>query len=68
MKKKSISSFKDLAEKILSKKYSLLEAGIKPVFRLHPPRKGYEGIKRTFPEGALGFRGKEVNELVLKMV
>lgn len=36
-------------------------------FRMHPPRKGYEGIKRSIKEGgALGNRGK-IKELVYRM-
>lgn len=36
-------------------------------FRLHPPRKGYEGIKRSIKEGgALGNRGK-LKELIYRM-
>lgn len=43
-------------------------AGVKPVLRLHPPRKGYRTIKRTFPQGgALGYYGTEINELLYKM-
>lgn len=42
---------------------------VKPVIRLHPPIKGYEGIKRTFVEGgALGYRGEEINNLVDRMI
>ena len=42
--------------------------GLKPVFRLHPPRKGYEGIKRSFKEGgALGYRGEKINHLIRRM-
>ena len=42
---------------------------VKPIFRLHPPRKGYEGIKRTFTvKGALGYRGTEINKLIRRMV
>jgi large subunit ribosomal protein L30 len=42
---------------------------VKPVFRLHPPRKGWEGIKRSFRErGALGYRGKEINKLLERMI
>ena len=41
---------------------------LKPVFRLHPPRKGYEGIKRSFKEGgALGYRGVKINQLIRRM-
>ncbi|MFH1774995.1 MAG: 50S ribosomal protein L30 [Methanobacteriota archaeon] len=36
-------------------------------FRLHPPRKGYKGIKRSIKEGgALGNRGK-LKELIYRM-
>jgi len=44
--------------------------GVNPIFRLHPPRKGgYEGLKRAFKTGgALGYRGKEINALILKMI
>jgi large subunit ribosomal protein L30 len=41
----------------------------KPVFRLSPPKKGYEGIKRSFTNsGALGYRGKEINKLIERMI
>ncbi|MEM4589760.1 MAG: 50S ribosomal protein L30 [Candidatus Micrarchaeia archaeon] len=44
------------------------EVKIKPVFRLHSPRKGWENIKLRYPDGALGPRGKEMDELILRMV
>lgn len=42
--------------------------GFKPVFRMNPPRKGYEGIKQAFPKGALGYRGEEINKLLERMM
>ncbi|MDP6562643.1 MAG: 50S ribosomal protein L30 [Candidatus Thalassarchaeum sp.] len=45
--------------------------GMKPVFRLHPPRgaKGWGGIKRSFSVGgALGFRGEAIADLVGRMI
>ncbi len=56
---------KELAEgKVLLQDFS----GLKPLFRLHPPRKGYEGIKRSFKEGrALGYRGEKINQLIRRM-
>ncbi|MEM0449010.1 MAG: 50S ribosomal protein L30 [Methanomassiliicoccales archaeon] len=48
--------------------YSSLK-GFKPVFRLSPPRKGYEGNKRSYQNGgALGYRGKDINELIERML
>ena len=42
---------------------------IKPVLRLQPPRKGYEGIKRPFSlGGALGYRGDKINDLIRRMI
>ncbi len=42
---------------------------VKPVFRLHPPLKGWEKTKRHFTEGgALGYRGAKINELILRML
>jgi large subunit ribosomal protein L30 len=42
---------------------------IKPVFRLTPPSKGFkESIKQHYPKGELGYRGKEINELLKRMI
>ncbi|NYT04983.1 MAG: 50S ribosomal protein L30 [Methanomicrobiales archaeon] len=42
--------------------------GLKPVMRLHPPRKGFRSIKRTYQQGgALGYYGQEINGLLHKM-
>ncbi len=42
---------------------------VKPVFRLHPPLKGWEKTKRHFTEGgALGYRGEKINDLILRML
>jgi large subunit ribosomal protein L30 len=44
--------------------------GINPVFRLAPPKKGgYEGIKRAYTVGgALGYRSKDINKLLERMI
>ena len=42
---------------------------LKPVLRLNPPRGGLEGIKRGYNQGgALGYRGKEINALITRML
>jgi large subunit ribosomal protein L30 len=44
--------------------------GLKQVFRLHPPRKGYRrrGVKQPFSfGGSLGYRGNEINNLISRM-
>lgn len=42
----------------------------KPVFRLHPPAGGHKGsTKKHFTvKGELGYRGKEINELIRRMI
>lgn len=43
--------------------------GLKKVFRLHPPRKGYEATKRPFRDmGSLGYRGEKINDLLARMI
>jgi large subunit ribosomal protein L30 len=43
--------------------------GVKPLFRLHPPRKGFHGsTKKPYPEGELGYRGEAINSLLTRMV
>jgi large subunit ribosomal protein L30 len=44
---------------------------LKPYFRLSPPRGGWErkGIKWSFKQGgAIGYRGKEINKLIMRMI
>ena len=45
--------------------------GLKPIFRLHPPRgsKGWGGIKRSYTVGgAPGFRGEAISDLAGRML
>lgn len=58
------------AEAIIAgkEKYSDLR-DVQPVFRLHPPLKGHKSIKKSFKEGGdLGYRGDDINNLILKML
>ncbi|MFQ6127646.1 MAG: 50S ribosomal protein L30 [Thermoplasmata archaeon] len=57
--------------KAVAKEEELLSSlnGLKPVIRLHPPIRGYEGIKRPYSlGGSLGYRGQKINDLLLKML
>ncbi|AFD00098.1 LSU ribosomal protein L30P [Methanocella conradii HZ254] len=62
-------TIKEFAEAVASGKAALGDLpGLNPVFRMHPPRKGHAGIKRTFQQGgALGNNGEEIATLVKKM-
>ena len=65
------STIKSLSKAIASGEATTKDLeGMKPVFRLHPPRgsKGWGGIKRAYSVGgALGFRGEKIVELAERM-
>jgi large subunit ribosomal protein L30 len=49
-------------------KYSDLK-DVKPLFRLHPPKQGYEAVKKDLKtHGSLGYRGERINALIEKML
>lgn len=61
----------DYAKAVVDGKATLADLGedFKPYFRLHPPIGGWEPIKRHYTVGgALGYRGKDINHLVKKML
>ncbi len=70
LKKQKIVSIKGLAKDILEGKKTLQEFGIKSVFRLKAPRKGFEraGIKKSYSVGgAWGYRAHDINYLIKRM-
>lgn len=69
----NFKSFSELAKALINGEIQYRENfidKIKPVFRLHPPRKGYKGsIKKHFNEGGtLGDVGVYINILIHKMI
>ncbi len=66
----SYENIDKLSEEISQNKFKYKEIpNIKPIFRLNPPKNGYEGLKRSFKNnGALGYRGKDINKLLEKMI
>lgn len=69
-KETTYPTIEQLSQAILDNKTHYKEIkDIKPLFRLHPPKKGYEGIKRSYTMGgALGYRGKDINTLIERML
>ena len=62
------SSIEKLANALINSEVKLTDLNIKPVIRLHPPRKGYENIRASFNEGgSLGYRGESIKYLIKKM-
>lgn len=66
----SFLSIGEFAKAVYSGQAKLSAArGLKKVFRLHPPRKGYRATKRPFADrGSLGYRGEKINDLILRMI
>jgi len=71
IKKAGYKSLGDLAEAIqeTTVEYSNLP-NIKPVFRLHPPKKGFKGqVKKSYITGGVtGYRGEAINDLIRRMI
>lgn len=62
-------SFEKFAEELLEGKTKLKDfEKLQPFFRLSPPSKGFKSVKNFWPKGDLGYRGKEINELLKKMI
>lgn len=64
------ATVEDLAKAIIENNYKMRDVeAAKPVFRMHPPVKGYEGNKRSYKNGgALGYRGVAINDLINRML
>ncbi len=71
LKKIGFSSFEELAQALIDGKVSWEDLpGVKPVFRLSPPSKGFKGtLKKHVSEGGeLGYRGSDINRLLRAMM
>ena len=66
--KTDYSSIDKLSSALINGDIKATDIDMKPVFRLHPPRKGYEGIRFSINEGgSLGYRGESIEDLVKRM-
>lgn len=65
----NFDSFEKFADALLAGKVKLKDfTQLNPVFRLTPPSKGLKSLKEPYPKGDLGYRGKEINELIERMI
>jgi large subunit ribosomal protein L30 len=65
--KTAFGSIKEFAKAVNAGSTSLKDLGVKPVFRLHPARKGLRSTKKTVPQGGvLGFHDS-IKDLITKM-
>ena len=62
-KSKKKIDVKKVAEEIKKGKIT----SIKPFFRLHPPRKGFD-MKKHYPKGIMGNNHEKINELIMRML
>lgn len=69
-KKTSFKTLDELAKALMADKTSLRDLdGVKPMFRLAPPKKGYEKIVHDYKTGGtLGDRGETINALIKRML
>jgi len=71
IQKAGYKSLNDLTEAIMTCKVAFQKLpSIQPVFKLHPPSKGYKGkTKKSFRAGGeAGYRGEAINDLVKRMI
>ncbi len=66
-------TLEDLAKSVVTGEVDvsdLWRAGLKPRFRLHPPKGGFKrSTRRAFTDGGeLGYRGDGINSLALRMI
>ena len=71
VEKLGYKSIEALAEAIANCKVEYQKLpNVQPVFKLHPPSKGFKGkTKKSFSAGGeAGYRGEKINELIKRMV
>ncbi len=65
----SFDSFENFATALIEGKTKIKNfERLQQTFRLTPPSKGFKSTKEHYPKGDLGYRGKEINELLNRMI
>lgn len=65
----SLERIADWSKRFILGNADFKELGIKPFFRLHPPRGGFKkSTKLLWPQGILGWQSKAINQLIKKML
>ncbi len=58
----------ELAQALVDGETTLRDSGLEPTLRLHPPRKGHDGVKKAASEGGvLGYHGDDIDSLLRRM-
>ncbi|VVB76878.1 50S ribosomal protein L30 [uncultured archaeon] len=67
--KKEIKAKEADIKALISGEKTVKDLEIEMPIRMHPPRHGYEGIKKGYGQGgALGNRGEDINKLISRML
>lgn len=62
-------SFDAMADALIEGKAKINKIeGVQPTFRLTPPSGGFRSINQGYPRGDIGYRGKEINALLERMI
>lgn len=62
-------SFETFANEMIEGKVKLHHnENLQATFKLTPPSKGFKSITESYPRGDLGYRGKEINALIERMI
>lgn len=69
-KNTDFKTLEELAKALVGEKADIRRLkGVKPLFRLAPPRKGYEHVVHDYKTGGtLGDRGEQINTLIRRMI
>jgi len=68
-KKTKYKTVNDFAKAYIGFEAELVDVGVSHVFRLSPPRRGYEGTKKDYKKlGSLGNRKEAINDLLERMI
>jgi len=68
LKEMKFDSFEKIAKNMMEAKFKMKDNGFQHNFRLTPPSKGFKSVKLSYPKGDLGYRGKEINKLLERMM
>ncbi len=66
---KGLSAGSDAVDSLASGSKTVKDLKLEMPLKMHPPKRGYEGIKKDYRSGgALGYRGAEINKLIERML
>ncbi len=69
IQEKTGKTVEEYVDDFFESRADLDDLGIKKIFRLHPPSKGYKNVSLNYAQGgSSGYRGKEINSLLKRII